>query len=305
MVLKHDTGAHPECAARLLPTVERLPELLPGQSVTRPKWNPATIEQLQRVHTPQHVHQVQDFAAAGGGYIEQDTVVSKHSYDVALVAAGAVCDAVDRIHQGEDQTAFCLVRPPGHHALANEPMGFCLFNNVAIGARLAIDLGYRSVMIVDWDVHHGNGTQAIFWEDPQVGYFSTHRDPFYPFTGSAAEIGGGNGTGTICNVPIAFGTSRDKQLELFERHLRTFCESMQPQLFFISAGFDAHRDDPIGSLGLYSEDFGRMTQIIREIAASTAGGKIVSVLEGGYNGQALADSIGYHLSELTASEPIS
>ena len=215
------------------------------------------------------------------------------------MAAGAVCDAVERVLKGEDETAFCLVRPPGHHALTDRGMGFCLFNNVAVGSRLAIDeLGLDRVMIVDWDVHHGNGTQATFWEDPQVGYFSIHRSPFYPWTGTAEETGVGAARGTTLNLPISFGTPRDEYLETFAEGVERFAAALKPQLILISAGFDAHRLDPVGSLGLESEDFSIMTKIALRVAATHAGGRVVSVLEGGYNPVALADCVEHHLHEL-------
>lgn len=269
----------------------------PGFS--RPRWQAATLERIHRVHPVRYVDEIKEFANTGGGYIEQDTVVSEKSYDVAMMAAGAICDAVERIDRNEDKTAFCLVRPPGHHAMADQAMGFCLFNNVAIGARVATqELGYERALIIDWDVHHGNGTQAIFWEDPKVAYFSMHRDPFYPFTGSATETGAGAGLGTTKNVPIKFGIPRHEQLLLFEHELKTFADQFKPQLVFISAGFDAHKNDPIGSLGLRSEDFATTTRIVTDLAETHAGGKIISALEGGYNPIALAECIEHHLAIL-------
>ena len=251
------------------------------------------------MHTTEHVDNVRGFAAAGGGRIEQDTELCPKSFDVALMAAGAVCDAVERIHRKENKLAFCLVRPPGHHAATDHPAGFCLFNNIAVGARIATrELGYERVLIVDWDVHHGDGTQAIFWEDPKVGYFSTHRDPFYPFTGKKTDVGAGAGKGTTRNVPIEFGTAREKQVEMFEEGLSTFAAAIKPQLVMISAGFDAHKDDPIGSLGLEATDFEAMTRSVVAIANRYADGKIVSVLEGGYNPDALALCIEQHLASL-------
>ncbi len=218
------------------------------------------------------------------------------------MAAGAVSDAVKRIDRGENQTAFCLVRPPGHHASSDRVAGFCLFNNVAIGARVATKLlGYDRVLIVDWDVHHGDGTQAIFLEDPSVGYFSIHRDSFYPFTGSSSETGNGAGRGTTQNLPIRFGTSRQDQFKKFETELLAFAERIRPQFVFISAGFDAHKDDPIGSLGLEAADFASMTQTVLEIASEFADGKVVSVLEGGYQPESVAACIEQHLGVLVES----
>jgi acetoin utilization deacetylase AcuC-like enzyme len=228
-----------------------------------------------------------------------DTVVSERSYDVAALAAGAVQDAVRRVVAGADQTALCLVRPPGHHALRQDAMGFCLFNNVALGAHAALaECGLERVLIVDWDVHHGNGTQEVFWDDGRVGFLSIHRWPFYPGTGAADETGSGRGQGRIANILIEFGISRSDYHAQFERGLEILAAKVQPQMVLISAGFDAHHEDPIGSLGLEVEDFARLTRSVRQIAATYAHGKIVSVLEGGYHPQRLAESVGAHLYEL-------
>jgi acetoin utilization deacetylase AcuC-like enzyme len=178
-------------------------------------------------------------------------------------------------------------------------MGFCLFNNIAIAARLATDqLGIERVLIVDWDVHHGNGTQDTFWEDPRVGFFSTHRWPFYPGTGAADETGAGAGAGTTCNVPVTFGTSRKDYLATFTKRVTEFAAQIAPQLVLVSAGFDSHRDDPIGSLGLETEDFETMTQVVLGIADEHADGRLVSVLEGGYNPTALTACVELHLEAL-------
>jgi acetoin utilization deacetylase AcuC-like enzyme len=242
---------------------------------------------------------VKAFAQRGGGQIEVDTVVSPKSYDVALMAAGAVCDAVTRVVRGHQQRALCLVRPPGHHALADNPMGFCLFNNVATGARLAIDeFELQRVLIVDWDVHHGNGTQAIFWKNSQVGFFSAHRYPFYPGTGASDETGAGEGLGTTYNLPIKFGISREDYVAGVGAQLERFADKIKPQLIIISAGFDSHGSDLIGSLGLESEDFVPLTQLVLDIANTHAEGRVVSVLEGGYNPSALTECVAVHLEKL-------
>lgn len=297
--LEHETGEHPECAARLLPIRKQWPSLETELQLERTTWQPAVLEMLQRVHSAEYVKKVKSFATAGGGRIEADTCVSTRSYDVALMAAGAVCDAARKVVQGNHKRAFCLVRPPGHHALEKGSMGFCLFNNVAVASRHATqELGINRVLIVDWDVHHGNGTQATFWDDPQVGFFSMHRWPFYPGTGDADETGGGAGAGTTLNAPIRFGTPRVEILKQFDHSLQQIAERIKPQLVVISAGFDAHRDDPIGSLGLESEDFATLAKSVIAVADQYASGRIVSVLEGGYNPQALAGSIVEHLRPL-------
>ncbi len=301
--MEHDTGEHPECAARLIPVVRHLNFVALDSLCKRPAWEPASIQRLHLVHDKQYVESVAAFARQGGGNIDDDTVVSERSYDVSLLAAGAVCDAVERVSRGEDKTAFCLVRPPGHHAMPDRAMGFCLFNNIAVGARVATqELGIKRVLIIDFDVHHGNGTQAIFWEDASVGYFSMHRSPFYPFTGSEDEIGTGSGSGTTMNLPVRFGTPREQQLEKFSSSLSEFADRIAPQLVLVSAGFDSHREDPIGNLGLESEDFATMTCDILRVAEKHAGGKVVSVLEGGYNPNVLAECVGVHLEELVGRE---
>lgn len=301
--LEHDTGNHPECAGRIVPIRGNLDALATELNLTRARWDPSTDAQLARVHQNNYIKRIEEFASGGGGRIEADTVVSPRSYEVAQVAAGAVCDAVRRVVAGDDDRAFCLIRPPGHHALNDNPMGFCLFNNVAVGSRLAIsELGLNRVLIIDWDVHHGNGTQATFWEDPQVGFFSIHRWPFYPGTGDANETGSGQGLGTTLNVPVEFGTSREAFVDQFNSAVNRIASKMRPQLILISAGFDAHRLDPIGSLGLESEDFTTLTKSVIEVAKEHSDGKIVSVLEGGYNPKALAESVSLHLRELASNE---
>ena len=226
-------------------------------------------------------------------------ICSPASFDVATLAAGAVADAVQRVVGGEDTTAICLVRPPGHHASAARAMGFCLFNNVAVGAEVAVDeLGLERVLIVDFDVHHGNGTQDIFYSDPRVGFLSIHRYPFYPGTGGADETGQGNGLGATLNLPIEEGTSRAEYIDVFASRLQKFADFMRPQLVLVSAGFDAHRADPLGNLGLETEDYGELTDAIVEVAAVHAGRRVVSVLEGGYNPMFLSQCVEEHLGRL-------
>lgn len=301
LFLEHETGDHPECPARLTAIRERLAAKSLSEHCQQPTWKSASPAQVARVHDPEYIEAVRAFAERGGGRLERDTVVSRRSYDVAIRASGAVCDAVDRVASGEDATALCLVRPPGHHALERDAMGFCLFNHIAVGAKHAIgERGLDRVLIVDWDVHHGNGTQDTFWDDGQVGFFSIHRYPFYPGTGSAEEIGTGPGLGMTKNVPIEFGISREDYLRQFTSALESFADKVRPQLVLISAGFDAHRADPIGSLGLESEDFATLSQIVLTIAKSHAGGRVVSVLEGGYDLAALGESVSQHLAELLA-----
>jgi acetoin utilization deacetylase AcuC-like enzyme len=301
---EHLTGNHPEHPRRLEAVRKQLQHSGQWERCTRPDWQPAKLEQLTRLHAPQYVAELERYASAGGGRIEADTVVSEKSYEVALLAAGAVCDAVRRVVGGEDLTALCLVRPPGHHARPRGAMGFCLLGNIAIGARAALDEHQlQRVLIVDWDVHHGNGTQEMFWTDGRVGFLSIHRFPFYPGSGDADETGSGRGLGMIANVPVSFGTPRKEYHARFERALADLAAKVQPQLVLISAGFDAHREDPIGSLELEVEDFARLTQAVGNVAHQYAAGRVVSVLEGGYHPQRLAESVGVHLEELLRMPP--
>jgi acetoin utilization deacetylase AcuC-like enzyme len=295
---QHITGAHPEHPRRLAAVETHLQQKgLIGRCV-RPEWQPAEPQELSRVHDPQYVSQIQRYAESGGGRIEADTVVSERSYEVARLAAGAVCDADRRVVAGEDHTALCLVRPPGHHARPKDAMGFCLFNNVAVAARAALALQLDRVLIVDWDVHHGNGTQEMFWEDGRIGFLSIHRWPFYPGTGDSDEVGSGKGLGMIANVPVQYGTPLDEYHDRFERELTALAAKVRPQLVLISAGFDAHREDPIGSLDLEVDDFARLTRTVLAVARDHAGGRVVSVLEGGYHPERLGESVGVHLEEL-------
>ena len=296
---QHQTGRHPENPVRievLRKMVEDLPE---EQRPQAGSFNAATLPDLERVHSRDHIQNVQDVADAGGGHLDADTVVSPKSYEVALLAAGAACQAVSLVSSSADTNALCLIRPPGHHAVPEHAMGFCLFNNVAVATRYAQQIcGLQRILIVDWDVHHGNGTQDVFYDDENVTFFSIHRFPFYPGSGDRDETGRGAGLGTTFNEPIAFGTSREEYFQRFERTLQRAADRARPELVLISAGFDAHRLDPIGSLGLETEDFARLTDLVTEVAQTHCRGRVVSLLEGGYHPQALADSVKVHLLRL-------
>ncbi|MGA2616413.1 MAG: histone deacetylase [Thermoguttaceae bacterium] len=294
--LEHQTGMHPEQPGRLPPVVAHLTATWLAAQCRQPEFERCDRQRLALVHSRRYIDEVWAFARSGGGDIDPDTVVCPASYHVARLAAGAVCDAVCRVVAGEDTTALCLVRPPGHHALADRAMGFCLFNNVAVAAATAVaELGLDRVLIVDFDVHHGNGTQAAFWTDPRVGFLSIHRWPFYPGSGSADERGAGRGLGSTLNLPITFGTRRQEYLAEFRSSLAKFADRVRPQLILVSAGFDAHRQDPLGNLGLETEDYATITEAILEAAAAHAGGRVVSTLEGGYNPPVLAQCVAEHL----------
>jgi acetoin utilization deacetylase AcuC-like enzyme len=301
--LEHKTGPHPESPVRLEHITRALEESGLAARCTMRQWAPATDAQRAAVHDAGYLQSVAALAARGGGQLDPDTVVSPASYDVARLAAGAACDAVRRVLGGEDSTALCVVRPPGHHALVHRAMGFCLINHAAVAARCAIDaFGVDRVMVVDWDVHHGNVTQDIFYEDPRVAYFSIHRWPFYPGTGDDDETGRGDGLGATKNLPITFGTPRRDYLTQFGDELERFAVKMKPQLILLSAGFDSHRADPLGSLGLETEDFAELTQIVQQVAAIDVGGRLISLLEGGYNPPVLAECVVLHLQGLLGTE---
>jgi acetoin utilization deacetylase AcuC-like enzyme len=297
--LAHRTGSHPENPSRLVHVSRRLESSDLLGRCQRPPWNPISAERLELVHAAGYTAEVTEFIQRGGGQIEADTVVGPGSLEAALLAAGAVADAVVRVVRGEDKTALCLVRPPGHHARPAAAMGFCLFNNIAIGARVATaELGLDRVLVVDWDVHHGNGTQETFWRDERVGFLSVHRYPFYPGTGAADESGAGAGLGATLNLPLPFGISRPDYIAAFTQSLEKFADHLRPQLVLVSAGFDSHRADPIGSLGLETEDFRTLSRAVHDVARQHATGRVVSVLEGGYNPPVLAECVGLHLTEL-------
>ncbi len=294
---RHDTGRHPECVAR----IERVNKMLDQNWLSRssqPNWKAASREAIERVHATAYFDQLKAWCASAAGQIESDTVVSEGSWQSALMAAGAAIDAVERVIDGEDKTAFCAVRPPGHHALPDGPMGFCLFNNVAIAAHAAVAKGLHRVMIIDWDVHHGNGTQDVFWEDGRVAFFSIHRSPFYPGTGRSDETGSKAGLGFISNVPVPADIRLDTFTRRFTDGITALADKVRPELILISAGFDAHRADPVGSLCLTDEDFGTLTKIVQSVANVHCNGRIVSLLEGGYNLDHLPMSVNAHLEQL-------
>lgn len=297
--LLHQTGSHPECPQRLRAVHAKLEYSGLLKRCTQQTAVSAADDDILRVHPARHLSRIREFADAGGGRIEVDTVMSPESADVAILAAGAAVDAVSKVVSGGDSTALCLVRPPGHHAVPDAPMGFCLLGNAAIAARTAVQrLGLDRVLVVDWDVHHGNGTQDVFYEDEQVGFFSAHRFPFYPGTGRKSETGRGSGLGTTFNLPLKFGISRLDYLSAFENMLTLAADSIKPDLIILSAGFDAHADDPVGSLGLETEDFSRLTELVLQVADTHCGGRLVSILEGGYNIDRLADCVEVHLETL-------
>jgi acetoin utilization deacetylase AcuC-like enzyme len=303
--LRHDTGrGHPERPDRLLAISAMLDQSGLRARCSTGRYQPVSDELLRRVHSERQIEFVRTVTQRGGGHLEADTVVSPESDQIGRAAAGVGVAAVDAVLAGNDRTALCLVRPPGHHATPEHSMGFCLYNNVALAARYALTAHkLNRVLIVDWDVHHGNGTQDVFYEDPQVVFFSIHRfgAGFYPGTGAAEETGSGRGLGHIVNAPVRYSTPREEYHAQFRFALEKAADICKPELILISAGFDAHRLDPVGSLGLEVEDFGVLTNEVLEVASTHAQRRVVSLLEGGYHLQALADGVRIHLEGLLSA----
>ena len=299
--LQHDMGpGHPESPQRLRAILARLEEtgLLPSLVRIDPRL--ATDDWVTQVHTNSYVKALRT-RAPHQGYVslDPDTSMSPGSLNAAYLAAGGVLTAIDAIMDKRVDNAFCAVRPPGHHAEADHAMGFCLINNVAVAARyFQKRYGLERIAIVDWDVHHGNGTQHTFYKDPSVFFFSTHQYPYYPGTGAVDERGEGKGEGFTLNVPLPAGMGDQEYLEIFNHILRPALTAYKPDAIIISAGFDAHRDDPLAGMNLTDEGYKALTTVVQEIASEHAGGRILSCLEGGYSLAALAASVEGHLRML-------
>jgi acetoin utilization deacetylase AcuC-like enzyme len=288
--LEHDTGGHPENASRLRAIEAALGEAgWPG--LQRIKAPAATREQIARVHTQDHIAAIEEFCARGGGMIDIDTIVSERSFDAALHAAGGAVNAVERLLAGEDRFAFCGLRPPGHHAEAARAMGFCIFNNVAVAAAHAIAAaGVERVLVLDWDVHHGNGTEATFAATEEVLYASIHQWPLYPGTGAAHYVGTGAGEGFTVNLPVPPGSGSEEFLSLVQHVVVPIARDFRPGLVAISAGYDAHRDDPLAECAVDTQGFADMAGTMRELAAELSV-PVLLCLEGGYDPDALAASV--------------
>jgi acetoin utilization deacetylase AcuC-like enzyme len=299
--LEHDMGAgHPESPQRLRAIMQRLEQSGVAAASARIEPRKAEDEWVTLVHQPKYVAFLNQQAPAQGRLsLDADTSMSPGSLAAAYLAAGGALAGVDAIMAGRAQHVFCAVRPPGHHAEADRAMGFCFFNNVAIAARYAQKrYGLRRVLIVDWDVHHGNGTQHSFDEDPSVLFFSTHQYPHYPGTGRATERGSGVGEGFTINVPMEAGEGDDEYRAVFQKVLVPAADAFKPELVIISAGFDAHRDDPLASMGLTETGYADLTAIVAGIAVRHCRGRLLSSLEGGYNLKALSMSVERHIRAL-------
>jgi acetoin utilization deacetylase AcuC-like enzyme len=299
--LEHKTTqGHPETDQRLVAIVERLKakELYSRLFKLSPK--SVSSEWLTMVHSPEYIQRVRSSCEEGAGHLDSmDVPISPRSYEAALAAVGGVLCAIDAVMKKHVTNAFCSLRPPGHHALKDKAMGFCIFNNVAIGTRYVQKKhGLLKILIVDWDVHHGNGTQATFYDDPSVLYISVHQYPFYPGTGSEAEKGGGAGVNYTINVPLTAGSGDADYVRAFREKLEPAALAFCPDFVLISAGFDAHKDDLLGSMKVTAQGFAELTQIVKGIAEKCCEGRLVSVLEGGYHLDGLADSVEAHIQVL-------
>jgi acetoin utilization deacetylase AcuC-like enzyme len=296
----HDTGnGHPERHARLVAVEEGVARADLGDALVPLAPRPATVEELSAVHDLRYLLQLEAFAEQGGGHLDPDTVVCTASYETAQRAAGLGLAAIDALRRGEAEAAFVAPRPPGHHANADRGSGFCLVNNVAVAARALADAGER-VLILDWDVHHGNGTQEIFWNDPRVLYVSTHQSPAYPGTGHPREIGGPSARGTTINAPLPAGATGDVALRAIDDIIVSSVDPFGPTWVLISAGYDAHRDDPLADLAWSAGDYAALTKLVAGCAPAT--GRTVCFLEGGYDLDALAASTAATLAAL-AGQP--
>ena len=293
LFIEHRTDQyHPESPERLIRIYDMLRKWKPAGDILDVPTREATREELELIHTSHHIDTVANTANMENFYLDGDTPTSRRSYDAALVAAGSGIEMTDYVLDSKISSGFALVRPPGHHAEADRAMGFCLFNNIAIAAAHAIEVrGVERILIVDWDLHHGNGTQHSFYNDKHVLYFSTHQYPYYPGTGHYQECGQGDGIGYTVNAPLPPGQTNDDYLAIYQEILVPIAESLKPQLILVSAGFDTHVDDPLGQMRITAEGYGKLTAVLKQIAENHCEGKILHFLEGGYNLDGLVSGV--------------
>jgi acetoin utilization deacetylase AcuC-like enzyme len=290
--LKHDTGQHVESANRLAAVIAHLGWSGLKEQLELIKPRAASVKELSLVHNRRYIAHIEDMAKNGGGWLDMDTVMSSDSYQVAAYAAGGSISATKAVLNKEIDYAFALVRPPGHHAICDGAMGFCLFNNVAIAARYALaEYELERLLIIDFDVHHGNGTQETFYEDPQVLYISIHQSPFYPGTGNIEEIGSGTAKGTTVNIPLPAGCGDAEYLAVFEQVIIPVVTRFSPRLILVSAGFDAHQAEGLAYMKVSTTGFSRIAAIIKGLADKFCNSNLILTLEGGYNTETLATSI--------------
>jgi len=299
--LKHDTGGHPENKSRVEFTYDYLRSRPIFKKLIKMGPRRAKEEEICLVHSKAYYDHIKTLPARASMHLDPDTMFGPGSFEAALSAAGAVASAVEKVSSGALDSAFCLVRPPGHHARPGRAMGFCIFNNIAIGAAFARrTCGLERAAIIDFDVHHGNGTQEIFYPDDTVLYASLHQWPFYPGTGSPGERGSGRGEGKTVNAPLSRMTDERTYMQALRERILPAVREHRPSIILISAGFDAHEADLIGGLRLTTESYRTMTEAIKQVALEVCGGKMVSALEGGYNLEALAASVEAHLEVLVS-----
>jgi acetoin utilization deacetylase AcuC-like enzyme len=294
--LGHDTGSHPENAGRIAAIEAELVRVDLLRDRPEIAFGPASREQLARVHDPAYLDAIAQAAASGGGWIDGDTMVRPDSVAVATLAAGAATAAVDAVLDAAAKRAFVLARPPGHHATPSRGMGFCLLNSIAVAAAHATERGLERVLILDWDVHHGNGTQDAFYETDRVFFCSIHQSPLYPGTGAATEQGSGAGAGFTLNIPMRPGLGDDAYQRVFTDVVIPAARAYQPELVLVSAGFDAHRDDPLAGMRVTEAGFAGMATAALELAAECANDRLVAILEGGYDPTALGRGVATVLS---------
>jgi acetoin utilization deacetylase AcuC-like enzyme len=300
--LEHDTGSHPENKARI-PAIEAELERRGWLGWERREAPAAGLDHLERVHTPEHIERIRTTAESGGGWFDADTVASAGSWEAALHAAGGACAMVDSLMTRAAPVGFAGLRPPGHHCEAARPMGFCLFNNVAIAARHALAAhGAERVLVFDWDVHHGNGTNDIFHASREVLYVSIHQSPLYPGTGPLNDTGSGEGEGYTVNLPVPPGAGEEVWMSMVEHIVVPVAREYEPGLVLVSAGFDAHRDDPLAECRLETESFAKMATHVVALAHELDV-PFGAVLEGGYNLEALATSVAATLEAFSADDP--